>query len=300
MLLAGVGFMVGFGGPVHADLSCTDWMSEAFFDAATMPDVHYCLEAGADVSGRDNEGRTPLHLAASATADANVVAALLRAGADIELTDAEGRRPIHTAAAMGRTPDILTYLLVWGSGPDTQMTGVNCSWRSFEKCATAPLHLAAARPDSAAFVATLLAARALPDKRDELGRSALQHAAANSLDVLSVALLLQGGASVSISDFSGSTPLHAAARRSDGAPEIIAELLAAGASADVGDNNGTSPIMWAARAAPNSAIVETLLEASRNPCVADSQGRTVLTQWDRNTNLERDSVYWALHERCRS
>lgn len=298
VVLTALVFFTGFGKPMHADRSCTGWMTEAFFSAAKVQDIRNCLESGANLAERDDEGRTPLHLAAATAQNAAVVAELLRAGADTELTDAEGRRPIHLAAGKAHTPGILSYLIIWGSDPDIQLPGEYCSWSSFTRCATAPLHLAAARADGAEYVAALLAADADPDLRDEDGRSALQHAAANAPDVLNVALLLQAGASEGISDFDGRTPLHMAARRGEGAPEIITALLDAGASADAGDDNGVTPVIWAARTAPDSMIVEMLIDATSDPCAADEKDRTVFIAWAQNDKLEQDSVYWALHDQC--
>lgn len=199
---------------------------------------------------------------------------------------------------MGRTPIILSYLLTFGASADTQLPGSRCRWARSARCATAPLHLAAARPDGAEYVVTLLAAGADPDQRDEEGRSALQHATANAPDVLSAAALLQAGASVDISDLEGFTPLHVAARRTEGAPEIVAALLASGASADAGDDDGTTPVIWAARTAPNSMILKMLIDTAKAPCSADKKDRTALIAWDQNDNLERDNVYWALHDQC--
>lgn len=293
------GVFLSLAKSAHADFSCADWMTEAFFGDATVQVARGCLEEGANVAERDEVGRTPLHLAAAAASDAAVVADLLRAGADPALTDTEGRRPIHVAAARARTPDILPYLVIWGSSVERELPGGRrCSWRSIARCATVPLHLAAARPDGAPYVAALLAAGSDPDLRDVEGRSALQHAARNATDEMAVAVLLQAGASVDASDFEGLTPLHSAVQRGDGAPDIIAMLLAAGASADSGDRNGTTPLIWGARHVPNSSIMAMLIEAADDPCVADDQERTALHQWDLNDNLDRDDVYWALHDRC--
>lgn len=284
--------------PSYAD-TCADWMTEAFFSSANQQDVRHCLESGANVTMRDNDGRTPLHLASALATDADVVAELLQAGAKTELSDTEGRRPIHVAAEQGRTPEILSYLVVWDSDLERELPeGQRCSWRSLARCATVPLHLAAGRSDGAPYVATLVAAGANPDLRDVDGRSALHHAVQNASDVTTVAVLLRAGASVDVSDLSGFTPLHLAVRRTEGASEIIAILLEAGASADKGDRNGTTPLIWGARSAPDSSIMRMLIEAVDDPCVADSQERTALSQWDRNGNLERDNIYWALHDRC--
>ena len=298
--LAAFALMVGLSQPAHAELSCADWATDAFFAAATTEQVRDCIAGGVSIAERDPEGRTPLHLAAAKARDPAIAAELLRAGADSALTDEEGRRAIHSAAAEGQAPGILSYLAIWGSDIEAELPGgQRCGWIIIgARCATVPLHLAAARVDGTEFIAALLAAGADPDLRDADRRSALQHAASNAADELSLAVLLEAGASHDIADGAGLTPLHAAARRRDGAPEIIAILLAAGASADAGDADGTTPLMWAARRAPDSAIVEMLIEAADDPCVEDDAGRTALMLWDRNDALERDERYWELHERC--
>ncbi len=297
--LLATGLLISLVTPAYADRSCTDWMTDTFFSAASIQDVRSCLEAGASVTERDNEGRTPLHLATAVATDAAVVGELLGAGADPAPSDAQGNRAIHVAAASARTPDVLSYLVVWGGDPERELPdGKRCSWRSLARCATVPLHLAAKRPDGASYVAALLAAGANPDLRDIDGRSALQHAAENAQDALVISVLLQAGASVDVADFDGFTPLHAAVRRTEGAHEVVSMLLAAGASADAGDSNGTTPLIWGARSAPDNSIVEMLIEAADDPCVADGQERTALSQWDLNQNLERDDVYWRLHDRC--
>lgn len=294
-----VWLVAGIANPAHSDTHCDGWMTEAFFASATPDNIKGCLTSGADLHARDEQGRTPLHLAAGHAPEAAVVAELLIAGADTELTDKAGHRPIHVAAEMGQTPGSLSFLLAWGSDPDDRLPPVErCSWRSTRLCATAPLHLAAARPDGAEYIAALIAADASLDLRDENRRTPLHHAAKSAPDVVSVALLIRAQATQDIGDFEGKTPLHFAAAREEGAPEIITALLEAGASADEGDENGTSPLTWAARQAPRSAIVATLVEAAGSPCAADDQERTALSVWDSNDKLERDDVYWALHDAC--
>ena len=298
--LAAFALMVGLSQPAHAELSCADWATDAFFAAATTEQVRDCIAGGVSIAERDPEGRTPLHLAAAQARDPAIAAELLRAGADSALTDEEGRRAIHIAADEGQAPGILSYLAIWGSDIEAELPGgQRCGWLPFGgRCATVPLHLAAARVDGTEFIAALLAAGADPDLRDADGRSALQRAAGKASDERSVALLLQAGASEDIADSGGFTPLHEAAKRRDGAPEIIAVLLEAGASADAGDSEGSTPLLVAASRAPDSASVATLIEATDDPCAEDDQERNTLHQWDENDNLERDDVYWALHDRC--
>ena len=76
-----------------AQPSCGDWNTQAFFRLATAADVSRCLEAGADLEARGEEGATPLHLAAVLSETPAVVVALLDAGADPAARDAFGRIP---------------------------------------------------------------------------------------------------------------------------------------------------------------------------------------------------------------
>ena len=297
LILANAGLMCGMVSG-HAALSCSDWPNKDFFQAASVEDVRDCLANGASVGSRDENGRTPLHWAA-ASRDVAVILELLTAGANPELVDTTGQRAIHVAAAEGRNPTIISYLVAWGSDAEAEVSGKGgrCPW-STRRCAVVPLHRAAARPDGADFVASLLATGANANARDDQGRTPLHHAASGAAVVTSINLLLNAGASVDIADQEGLTPLHMAGRRGDGALEMASVLLAAGASANQRDQNGTTPLMWAARLSRNSEVLEVLIEASDKPCTEDDQGRTALQQWDRNEHLERDDVYWALHDRC--
>ena len=299
LILAKVGLMYGIAVTGHAGLSCSDWPNKDFFETTSLEDVRDCLADGASVGSRDENGRTPLHWAAAASRDVAVMVELLTAGANPELVDTTGQRAIHVAAAVGRNPIMLSYLVAWGSDAEAEVAGKagRCPW-STRRCAVVPLHLAAARPDGADFVASLLATGANANARDDQGRTPLHHAAAGAAGGMSIKLLLNAGASVDIADQERLAPLHIAARRDEGALEMVSALLAAGASADQREQNGTTPLMWAARLSRNSEALKVLIEASDTPCVEDDRERTVLQLWDRNEHLERDDVYWALHDRC--
>lgn len=300
-LLLVVGWMSGPVATSHAARSCMLWPNELFFRQASAEDVRACLAAGMSLSGRDENGRTSLHWAAAAAVRPSVIVELLSAGANQELTDLAGLRAIHVAAAEGRNPLVLSYLIVWGGDVEAGVSGRSgrCPWPlPMRRCAALPLHLAAARADGADYVAILLAAGANADVRDDESRTPLHHAAAVSLDTRSIQLLLRAGAPVDQADRYGHSPLQMAAKRCEGAKEIVPLLLGAGASPDQGDEDGTTPLMWAARFSCSGDIMRMLVDASKKPCAVDRKGRTVLQQWQQNPNLNQDETYWRLHEQC--
>lgn len=74
--------------------------------------VAWLLERGASVAARQDDGRTPLHLAAERNSRTTVVGLLLQKGADPGALDALGKRPIDYARENGkeRIVDLLAAL----------------------------------------------------------------------------------------------------------------------------------------------------------------------------------------------
>ena len=114
---------------------CQNWKTYKFFVAALVEDVAGCLAAGVDVSVTDEDGGTPLHLAALGAKDPAVIEMLVAAGADAGARDKAARTPLHWAALINENPVIFAALInagadvnardVWGQTPLYQATLVS-------------------------------------------------------------------------------------------------------------------------------------------------------------------------------
>merc|ERR1740124_353889 len=74
----------------------------AFIFARTgqVDQLKFVLDCGADISGKDKNGATPLHYAAE-EGKVDVCELLLKGGAEIDEKDARGNTPLHWAAQLG-------------------------------------------------------------------------------------------------------------------------------------------------------------------------------------------------------
>ena len=81
-----------WGRPAYA-AECAGWNTAEFFKTAAPERVQACLAAGADLTARDEYGRTPLHWAARATTTPAVITALVTAGADPTARNKDGQLP---------------------------------------------------------------------------------------------------------------------------------------------------------------------------------------------------------------
>jgi ankyrin repeat protein len=176
----------------------------------------------------DQQGHTPLHLAAMmTTGKGDMIAELIDAGADILACDARGESPLHLAARCPNNKENIDKLLEAGAdieGPNT--------------LSLTPLQIAASVRDNTETIDALLAAGANSKATTTAGETPLHLAASISENAKVVERLLDAGADLSLRDSKGRTALHNAA----GACVHVTRVLA-GRVADIRalDNEGMPP-----------------------------------------------------------
>ena len=208
--------------------TAAEWVSVEFWQSTTPGDVTLELRCGADIDARNDEGWTPLHMAAEFSGQA-AVRVLLEAGADIEARDRIGWTPLHAAS----TPAAVRVLLEAGADVEARDDE---GWT--------PLH-AALTP---AEVRLLLEAGADIEAQDVYGWTPLHVAAAFS-DPGLVGVLLEAGADVEALSEDGQTPLDVAISAANSAVVDLLQEVAATATPE-------------AAAAPATAAAGPALEAT--------------------------------------
>jgi len=259
--------LVNDEGQVADPMDCGYWNTETFARVATAQATAACLEAGADVNARDENGMTPLLFATSdpggstpgapASEDPAVVNVLLAAGADVNASDNRGNTALINAAValvettnggmfdLAEDPGIVAALLAAGAD-------VNAHSR------TTALHQVAASEDLES-VRMLLDAGADIHARDLADRTPLlvaaQYGGFRNLQVLEA--LVEAGADVSDPDGLGGTVLEYAVRSpADRVGDVVRRLLNLGA-----DANAPGVLDVAARQGDNAELIAVLLAA---------------------------------------
>lgn len=242
--------------------------------------VKALIAAGANPNLADEDGRTPLMLAAQANS-LETIKILLAAGASINARDKNGQTALMWgqigARYVGRyNPEVVKALIAAGAN-------VN----AFDERGRTPLMLAA-QADLVESVEALLevGAKSNVNTKDKEGNTALIHAfysfyyttdhsVAHPSPVI-VKALIAGGANVNDVNSSGQTPLMLAAQVNS--LEAVKILLAAGASVEAKDKKGKTVLMYDSlySYSPSIEIFKTLMAAKADVNATDENGQTPL------------------------
>ncbi|XP_011264522.2 LOW QUALITY PROTEIN: transient receptor potential channel pyrexia [Camponotus floridanus] len=253
--------------------------------------VKTLLEKGVSVSTRDNDGRTPLHLAAC-TMSTKIVEELLKHGADpCEWDFKKKYTPLHCAAAAGCVATV-TCLIKSGANVNARRSplyyavlnnAVDCVEALLQAGASPnnpqfyrrmPLHVAASL-GNVHCIKLLLDHGADVRIKMRTTKSTPLHLAAENGNAKCTSLLLKAGSKTETKNSSGQTAMHLATIAKS--VETIKELIRFGAKVDEEDNEGRTPLHAAvASARQSSELVKTLINAGASVNKADKFGYTPL------------------------
>ena len=154
--------------------------------------VKILLERGADVHAQNSERRTPLFYSETA----HSAALLIQAGANVDAIDNEGNAPIHTAAATRGRAEVLQQLLAVGAGVS--------DWNKYLQTPLMRV-MESSGPEMRKKIEILLSQGADVNSSNSYGQTALTLAVQNKCNAGIIGLLIESGADIEHADSSGST-----------------------------------------------------------------------------------------------
>lgn len=238
----------------------------AIENGASIEQITYLIECGADINARNRNGDSPLFLAVKGNLRA-IGEKLLAKQADVFATNTENYSPLRMAMTIGG--DVQDWILSSEVIKNTDGIG------------NTPLHYAAEwQIDSA--VSVLLEKGANPNVQNSNGETPM-FSAVKSDSISTIRLLLQKGANKEIRDYLGNTPLHSCVRYD--AKNTAVVLISGGIDVNAQNISGKTALHEAARAGKID-MVNLLLDNGANINSTDATGKTVLIDSIQSNNVE--------------
>jgi len=234
--------------------------------AGDVPAMRKFIAGGADPNATGAAKRTPL-MYASMFGHLEAAKVLIEAGASVNSMDIDHTTALRLAVVTGHT-EISSLLLSKGGDPDIQD----------EEGTTALMDASAMALTEIA--ASLIARGANVNRVANDGSTSLLDAVASfaggpqgTVRNQMLQFLLAHGADVNQPDWSGTTPLMAAAARNDS--QTVQILLKAGAKPEARNVDGYTPLLAAVKE-DAVGVAETLLNSGANSNSRDTEGNTPL------------------------
>jgi len=240
--------------------------------------VKLLLDAKAAVDAQEEEGSTPLMLAAF-MGNLEMVKMLVAAGADPRLQDEDGETALVSAR---KWPKIVEFLKPLSSPEDIEFLEkekkpVSMDAEEFLKVVTTA---------DIPLIQKLLSQGAPVNARNKNDETAL-HFAAEAGKMELVKLLLKAGAAINAKNYCKRTPLALAANR--GHLAVAKLLIAAGADLDSRDGEGATPFLSSVgRRVENRDMMRLLARAGAKLDVTDTYKRSALDLASRYLPKEDD------------
>jgi ankyrin repeat protein len=274
--------------------------------------IEELLKNVAIINFQDEKGQTPLHVAATWTANKRIIELLLKHGAKLDKYDHEGRTPIH-CAVFNENAEIFKYFMEKNKKNKKNKKNNIIDVNSGDINGNTLLHLAAgyARYDNVKLLLekykvrtdvrerrhgnTALHTATLCDKRDDKDRDK-EYKDSNIKKTLDVIELLVKRIDINEPNYRGQTPLFTALRNENPHKnEIVNSLITHGARLDIHDLDHCTPIVYATDPCinKNSDVIITLVKAGADCTVLDMDGcpvyklirRDYPDAWDKLTEL---------------
>ncbi|XP_065346694.1 uncharacterized protein LOC135943955 [Cloeon dipterum] len=210
--------------------------------------VKILLEKGAKINEQNNHKWRALHFAAKFNPTSEILQMLIKNGADVHLKDKDGSSALHLASGFNTNPDIVKNLLKKGAKVNEQD---NDKWTA--------LHFAAKFNPTSEILQMLIEHGADVHLKDKDGSSALQLASGFNTNPAIVNILLEKGAKINEQNNHKWRALHFAAKFNP-TSEILQMLIKNGADVHLKDKDGSSALQFASGFNTNPAIVNILLE----------------------------------------